>query len=160
MYWRNPEQVATPCPFLVWPNDWRHTKQARVRRFVGTVLLLVASAPHAQEMEPRLYANAPVGLNFAIAGYTYTTGGVAADPAIPLDNADIDVSSAVLGYAHSLAVWGRSAKLDAFGSYSSLSGRADVVGQAQTRDVSGWNDPRIRFSINLHGAPALTLRDM
>jgi len=124
------------------------------------VLLLVASAPHAQELEPRLYANAPVGLNFAIAGYSYTTGGVAADQSIPLDNAKIDVSSAVLAYAHSFAAWGRSAKFDAIGSYSSLSGRADVAGQTQTRDVSGWNDPRLRFSINLHGAPALTLRDI
>jgi hypothetical protein len=128
-----------------------------VRRLVSTVLLLVASAPHAQELEPRLYANAPVGLNFAIAGYTYTTGGVTVDPSIPLDNANIDVHSAVLAYAHSFAAWGQSAKFDLIGTYSSLSGRADVAGQPQTREVSGWGDPRVRFSINLHGAPALTL---
>ena len=124
------------------------------------MLLLVASAPHAQELEPRLYANAPTGLNFVIAGYAYTTGGVVVDPSIPLDDAKLDVHSAVLAYAHSFAAWGRSAKLDAIGSYASLSGRADVAGQTQTRDVSGWGDPRVRFSINLHGAPALTLRDM
>lgn len=124
------------------------------------MLLLVASTSHAQDLEPRLYANAPVGLNFAIAGYAYTTGGVVVDPSIPLDNASIDVHSAVLAYAHSFAAWGRSAKLDAIGSYATLSGRADVAGQTQTRDVSGWGDPRLRFSINLHGAPALKLREM
>jgi outer membrane putative beta-barrel porin/alpha-amylase len=124
------------------------------------VLLLVASAPHAQELEPRLYANAPTGMNFAIAGYAYTTGGVVVDPSIPLDNASIDVHNAVLAYAHSFAAWGRSAKFDATGSYASLSGRADVAGQTQTRAVSGWADPRLRLSINLHGAPALTLREM
>jgi len=124
------------------------------------MLLLVASAPHAQELEPRLYANAPTGLNFVIAGYAYTTGGVVVDPSIPLDDAKLDVHSAVLAYAHSFAAWGRSAKLDAIGSYASLSGRADVAGQTQTRDVSGWGDPRVRLSINLHGAPALTLREM
>jgi hypothetical protein len=128
-----------------------------VRRFVSTLLLLVASAAHAQELEPRLYANAPVGMNFAIAGYAYTTGGVAADPSVPLDNAKIDVHNAVLAYAHSFAVWGRSAKIDASGSYATLSGRADVAGVPLARDVSGWSDPRIRLSINLHGAPALTL---
>jgi outer membrane putative beta-barrel porin/alpha-amylase len=128
-----------------------------VRRFVSTLLLLVASAAHAQELEPRLYANAPVGLNFAIAGYGYTTGGVVADPSVSLDNANIDVHSAVLAYAHSFAAWGRSAKLDASGSYATLSGRADVAGVPVARDVSGWGDPRIRLSINLHGAPALTL---
>jgi hypothetical protein len=128
-----------------------------VRRFVSTLLLLVASAAHAQELEPRLYANAPVGMNFAIAGYAYTTGGVAADPSVPLDNAKIDVHNAVLAYVHSFAVWGRSAKIDASGSYATLSGRADVAGVPLARDVSGWSDPRIRLSINLHGAPALTL---
>ena len=148
------------CPLLVWPNGERVTKQGCVRRFVGTVLLLVASAPHAQELEPRLYANAPVGLNFAIAGYAYTTGGVVADPSVPLDNADIDVHSAVVAYAHSFAAWGRSAKFDAIGTYTTLSGRADVAGRVQTRDVSGWGDPRVRVSINLHGAPALRLPEM
>jgi hypothetical protein len=123
-------------------------------------LLLVAAAPHAQELEPRLYANAPVGLNFAIAGYAYSTGGVTADPSIPLDNAQVDVHSAVLAYAHSFAAWGRSAKLDATGTYSTVSGKADVAGVPRTRDVSGWGDPRIRLSINLHGAPALNLRDI
>jgi len=132
-----------------------------VRRFViSTLLLLVASAPHAQELEPRLYANAPVGLNFAIAGYTYTTGGVTADPSVLLDDAKIDVHSAVLGYAHSFAAWGRSAKIDASGSYGTLSGRADLAGVPLARDVSGWSDPRIRLSINLHGAPALTLPEI
>jgi outer membrane putative beta-barrel porin/alpha-amylase len=132
-----------------------------VRRFViSTLLLLVASAPHAQELEPRLYANAPIGLNFAIAGYAYTTGGVLADPSIPLDNAKLDVHSAVVGYAHSFAAWGRSAKFDVIASYAELSGSADFAGQPRTREVSGWTDPRVRFSINLHGAPALSLRDI
>jgi hypothetical protein len=131
-----------------------------VRRFLGTLLLLAASAPHAQDLEPRLYSNAPVGLNFAIAGYAYTAGGVAFDPSVPIDNANLDVHSAVVAYAHSFAAWGRSAKFDAIGSYATLAGRADVAGQVQTRDVSGWADPRLRLSINLHGAPALTLRQI
>ena len=130
-----------------------------MKRLVGTLLLLVASAPHAQDLEPRLYANAPVGLNFAIAGYAYTTGGVAVDPAVPLDNAQLDVHSAVMAYAHSFAALGRSAKFDVIGSYATLSGSADVAGQRQTRDVSGWADPRVRLSLNLHGAPALDLRE-
>ena len=104
----------------------------------------MSSAPHSQELEPRLYANAPVGMNFAIAGYAFAQGGVAVDPAIPLDNASIDVHSAVVAYAHSFAAWGRSAKLDVIGSYASLSGRADLAGATQTRDVSGWADPRLR----------------
>lgn len=131
-----------------------------MRRFVGTLLLLVAAASHAQDLEPRLYANAPVGLNFAVAGYAYTTGAVLADPSVALENANIDAHSAVLGYAHSFAAWGRSAKFDAIGSYATLTGSAEFAGQPITRNVSGWADPRLRFSINLHGAPALDLREI
>ena len=127
---------------------------------LGTAAALVTSAPHSQDLEPRLYANAPTGLNFAIAGYSFAQGGVAVDPSIPLDNAKIEVHSAVVAYAHSFAAWGRSAKLDVIGSYSSLSGRADFSGEAQTRDVSGWSDPRLRVSMNFHGAPALALREI
>lgn len=127
---------------------------------LGTAAIFLTSAPHAQDLEPRLYANAPVGLNFAIAGYGIAQGGVAVDPAIALDNAKIDVHSAVVAYAHSFAAWGRSAKLDVTGSYASLSGRADLAGATQTRDVTGWSDPRLRVSINLHGAPALALREI
>ena len=127
---------------------------------LGTAATFVTSAAHSQDLEPRLYANAPTGLNFAVAGYGFAQGGVAVDPAIALDNAKIDVHSAVVAYAHSFAAWGRSAKLDVIGSYSSLSGKADLAGETQTRDVSGWSDPRLRVSINLHGAPALALREI
>ena len=37
--------------------------------------------------EPRAYANTPTGLNFLIAGDGDVTGGVATDPALPLQNA-------------------------------------------------------------------------
>ena len=127
---------------------------------LGSAATLMSSATHSQQLEPRLYANAPVGMNFAIAGYGFAQGGVAVDPAIPLDNASIDVHSAVVAYAHSFAAWGRSAKLDVIGSYASLSGRADLAGATQTRDVSGWGDPRLRVSMNFVGAPALGAREI
>jgi hypothetical protein len=127
---------------------------------LGSAAAFVTSAPHSQDLEPRLYANAPIGMNFAIAGYGFAQGGVSVDPTIPLDNAKIDVHSVVVAYAHSFAAWGRSAKFDVIGSYSSLSGRADFAGETQTRDASGWGDPRLRVSLNFHGAPALGLREI
>ena len=36
---------------------------------------MLASA-QAQDIEPRAYSNAPVGVNFLIAGYAYTKGAV------------------------------------------------------------------------------------
>src|SRR5262245_14049321 len=117
--------------------------------------------PHAraQDMEPRAYSNAPDGLNFLIAGYGRSQGGVAVDPSIPLTNADIKVNTVVLGYARSFSAWGHSAKFDIVVPRVDLSGTAELAGVPRSRDVTGWADPRLHFSINLYGAPALPLRD-
>ncbi len=125
-----------------------------------TALALVSgqSSTQAQEIEPRAYSNAPVGVNFLVAGYAYTRGGLAFDSALPLTNPQLETSSAVLGYARVLDLWGKSAKLDAIVPYSWLSGSADYAGQPVQRVVDGLIDPRVRLSVNLYGAPALTLK--
>ncbi len=59
------------------------------RVLVALVLVTSTSSAAAQDLEPRAYSNTPIGLNFLIAGYAYTSGGVAIDPALPLKNADV-----------------------------------------------------------------------
>ena len=52
-----------------------------LRRLIGTLALAAASVEaHAQDLEPRAFANTPVGLNFLIGGYAYSKGGVGTDP--------------------------------------------------------------------------------
>lgn len=125
---------------------------------IGEIALACAPCA-AQEIEPRAYSNAPIDLNFLIAGYGYSKGGLFVDPAIPLENANLDVDSVVMAYARSFELWNRSAKFDVIAPYASLSGTADFMGQPRQRDTSGWADPRLRVSINLVGAPALTLKE-
>jgi hypothetical protein len=96
-------------------------------------------------------------LNFLIAGYGYSEGGVATDPAVPLENANIHLHGTVFAYARSLSLWGKSGKFDVILPYAWVSGTAKVAGQPRKREVSGFGDPRFRFSLNLYGAPALTL---
>ena len=121
------------------------------------LVLLLAPTVEAQELEPRAYANAPVGLNFLILGYAYTTGEVGLDTSAPIEDGEVTVHSAFLAYARSLGVWGRSAKLDLVLPYAWLSGSAKFAGEPVTREVSGLGDPRARFSWLFYGAPALTL---
>jgi len=82
------------------------------------VLLAGASGARAQEIEPRAYSNAPVGVNFLTAGYAYTQGGLAFDPASTLTAPDLTTSSAVLAYARVLDPWGMSGKCDAVVPYT------------------------------------------
>jgi hypothetical protein len=119
----------------------------------------VVSSGRAQDIEPRAYSNAPVGVNFLIAGYGYTRGGVSFDPSVPLTNANINTSNAVLAFANVFDLWGDSAKFDAIVPYTWLSGTAQYQGQLVQRTVSGFANPAFRVSINLYGAPALSLKE-
>ena len=112
----------------------------------------------AQDIEPRAYSNAPVGVNFLIAGYAYTTGGLAFDPSIPITDVALHTSSAVLAYARALDWWGKSGKFDVIVPYTWLSGSADYAGAPIERVVDGLGDARLRWSINFYGAPALTVK--
>jgi len=114
---------------------------------------------HAQELEPRAYSNAPIGLNFLLAGYGYTDGDVMLDPSVPLENAHATIHTFVAGYVRSVDVRGRSGKVALVLPYAWLSARGDLEGQARKREVSGFADARLRLSINLYGAPALSLEE-
>jgi hypothetical protein len=48
--------------------------------------------------------NIPIRLNFLIAGYGYLSDGVATDPSLPLQNADLQVHSTLLAYVRALNV--------------------------------------------------------
>jgi hypothetical protein len=125
--------------------------------FTVVVFLTMAIDIYAQDLEPRAYTNIPVGLNFVVAGYGYTAGGVLFDPAVPLDNAHIKIHGAVLAYARSIKIGKMSGKIDMIVPYAWLSGTADFQGQPVSRDVSGFGDPRVRITVNFIGAPALPL---
>jgi hypothetical protein len=122
-----------------------------------SILLSCLSSLGAQDLEPRAYTNIPVGMNFVVAGYAYSTGGVLFDPAVPLENANIKIHGTVLAYARSIKVGRMSGKIDMILPYAWLSGTADFQGQPVAREVSGLGDARVRMSVNFIGAPALPL---
>jgi len=135
---------------------------ARTTVFVVAALLVggltaVGTAVRAQSIEPRSYSNTPVGVNFLVGGYAYTRGGLAFDSSVPITDPNLVTSSAVVGYARALDVWGKSGKFDVIVPYTWLSGSAEYQGSPVQRQVNGFGDPLVRLSINFFGAPALTL---
>lgn len=113
----------------------------------------------AQEIEPRAYSNTPIGVNFLIVGYAYTEGGLSFDPSLPVTDPQLSTSGPVLGFARSIALWGKSAKIDAIIPAASLSGTALLDGEPIERNVDGLIDAKFRVSVNLYGAPALGLKE-
>ena len=134
---------------------------SRLRAVAAAVVVVLAAGAtvEAQDLEPRAYANTPVGLNFLLLGYGYQTGEVAFDPSAPIEDGELTAHGAFLAYARALNVWGRAGKLDVVLPYAWVSGTASVAGEPRDREVSGLADPRLRFSVLLYGAPALSLEE-
>jgi hypothetical protein len=129
----------------------------RRRALACLIALPVAPALLAQEIEPRAYSNAPVGVNFFIAGGVHTRGGLSFDGALPLTDVALQSSNILLAYARALDVGGKSGKFDVIVPYAKLAGTATFGGQPVGREVTGFGRPAFRFSLNLLGAPALSL---
>jgi hypothetical protein len=133
---------------------------ARTGALLGVAaMVFVARFAYAAELEPRAYSNTPVGLNFLIAGYGYSEGGLSTSGASPIKDAKLKIHTELLAYVRTLDVWGKSGKFDVILANSQLSGTATYDGQSRERQVSGLNDPRFRISVNFYGSPALSMRE-
>ena len=125
---------------------------------IGAAALLATwpfGAALAQDLEPRLYTNVPLGINFLGLGFGYSDGNVLFDPAVQLDNAAIEIDGPLLGYGRSIRLGPFSGKVDGAIARVCLDGSADYEGEHVTRNVCGWTDARARMTVNFIGAPPL-----
>lgn len=126
---------------------------------VALIFAAGAAAATAQDLEPRAYANTPIGLNFLLAGVIHTDGNVAFDAALPIKDPTLRTTTGVLGLAHTLDVAGQSGKLALVLPYTHLRGHALFLGDPVQRDVTDFGDPLLRFSANFYGAPSLSVKE-
>ena len=123
------------------------------------VLLFLTALINAQTLEPKLYANIPIDLNFLLLGYGHSQGAIPDNLSLGLDNPNLNINSAVLAYGKTFNVLGRNTKFDLILLSSSLHGTAQQNGTDVSRDVRGMGDTKARLSFNLLGAPALSLQE-
>jgi hypothetical protein len=110
----------------------------------------------AQELEPRGLTNLPVGTNFAIASYGYSSGNILLDPTVPIEDLDARLHSIVGAYVRALDVFGMSGKFDIVVPYAAGDWEGKLTGIDTATTRNGLGDPRIRLSVNFSGAPALS----
>jgi len=118
--------------------------------------LLIGTAARAQELEARAYLPAPIGTTIVLAGFGGSKGDILFDQSVNVTDvqADLTITHVGAGYVFDLA--GRQARIlgifpNAFGTIA-----GEVGGQPESQDVAGLVDPRIKFTIGLLGAPALS----
>jgi hypothetical protein len=128
----------------------------------ATVIFGLTGTPRnvdAQSLEPRAYSNAPTGLNFVVAGYQNSIGALLFDPSLPVTDAEANIDLALFGYARTLDVAGKLAKIGVIIPYASLAAEGFVDGAFRARETDGPGDPALYFAYNFYGAPALSLKE-
>jgi len=125
------------------------------------VLLLscLAAGLTAQELQPRAYLPAPVGLNYFGISYSNNRGGLLFDPSLPVEDASVNANIATVAFGQTLVVLGRTTQILALFPYvrANLEGR--VAGTQTDAYRSGLGDATFRYSMNLYGAPAMNLKE-
>jgi hypothetical protein len=132
-----------------------HNSTISVFEIALALVLGISGVSAAQEIEPRTYANTPVGMNFLGVGYSYSSGNVFMDPALPIEDVDAQIQIVLARYIRSFSLFGKPAKLKAVVPWSDGHWDGFLEGEFRTRDVSGLADPRFGLDILLSGAPAL-----
>ena len=128
-------------------------------RFLATVMVLTAlilpGQAKAQDLEPRRWGHLPTGLNMIGIGYVYTDAFVYFSPFWKITNAASRINSYAASALHSFDLAGKSARVSLLLPFVSGRWEGEVDNQFEVVHRNGFADPRLRFSINLYGAPAL-----
>ena len=119
-------------------------------------LLFSVSVP-AQDLTPRAYWPAPKGTKVLVLGYAHQTGDVVTDPSLPITGVDSRINSGVIAYQQTISLFGRTSNLQLELPYVDGTTTGQVRNEAGRRDVSGLGDLGATLSINLVGAPSMTL---
>lgn len=117
-------------------------------------LLLHTASGLAQDLEPRRWTHMPTGMNVIAAGLAYTEGDIFFDPVLEIEDAEFEMGSGFMVYLRSFGLFGKSARVDIAAPYTTGRWAGLLRGEPASTRRSGFMDPRIRFSILLHGAPA------
>lgn len=120
----------------------------------GCLFCLAYYASHCQELEPRIYAALPKKFNSVVAAYIITRGNVLTDPALPISGVSITTHGVSAGYLRTFGIGKKLARVQVGIPITHIVGKLTINGHDTTGARTGAGDARLRFSINLAGAPA------
>jgi len=117
--------------------------------------MALAGGAAAQELEPRTYASAPVGVQFVVVGGGHASGDLVFDPSLPIEDASASLDFGLLGYARTFSLFGRVGKAAVVVPWFDGQAEGLVAGVPAERVLQGMGDPRLAVSWLFLGAPAL-----
>ena len=126
---------------------------------VALLLAIACQAARAQDLEPRRWSHLPANLNVLGMSAGVSELDIFFDPALRIEDGAADVYGGGVGYVRSFGLFGKSARFDLTLPYAAGRWEGLLDGAPASVRRRGFLDPRLRFSINLLGAPALAGRE-
>lgn len=83
-----------------------HPRTSRILCLWLVVAGVMLSSYARADLEPRFIAPAPVGMNSAIVGYSYSVGNVMLDEALPIEGTESRLNAVTVGYGRTIDVFG------------------------------------------------------
>ena len=127
-----------------------------VRLFLALIALAMASTNlFGQELQPRRWAALPSGINFVGVGTGWTFGDINFDPALLIEDAEVDLAVLAASYVRTFGLFGKQARIDIAAPYANGYWRGLLDGEPASVRRSGFADAQLRFSYNFFGATEL-----
>jgi outer membrane putative beta-barrel porin/alpha-amylase len=124
---------------------------------------VIAACPlqalHAQDLAPRAYIITPIHSNAVILTYSFSEGGVLFNNAVPITDATAILHVPIFSYYHTLSFFGRSANITASLPYGVGHFQGKFIDNETKLYRSGLLDSTFRFSVNLKGGPAMSVKE-
>jgi len=143
-----------------WPRQFPVVNGFAIVIGIAALISCALTAPlSAQELEPRAFSSAPVGVNFVLLSYAYSSGNVLLDPSLPVEDAKARVNNIIGAYVRTIGFLGVSGRVGALVPYAFGEWEGLVDGEPAQTTRSNFGDPRLFFAANFLGSPALSPRD-
>lgn len=122
--------------------------------------LATAGGASAQDLEPRSFSPAPVGMNFAVVAVGHASGNMLFDHATSLEDVTGKITSLTGAYVRTLDVFGASAKASVIVPVAWGDWEGFYRGEPATASRHGVADPQLELAVNFLGAPAMKMSEI
>jgi hypothetical protein len=136
------------------------TSPEKLFKLVFGVLVTACSSQllRAQDLVPRAYIITPIHSNAVILTYSFYSGGLLFNNVLPITDATATIHISVFSYYHTLSFFGRSASVTASLPYGVGNFQGTFMDNENMLYRSGLLDSTFRFSVNLIGGSAMSVR--
>jgi hypothetical protein len=109
----------------------------------------------AQELEVRRWNQLPIEQNYLTANYAHSSGEIAFDPVLQIENAEVELDTWLLSYIRTFELLGKTARIELRQPWKQGVWSGIVAGTATSVHREGLDDTIVRLAINFIGGPPL-----